>query len=100
MTTDRKKPDNYAVIDRGGNVINMIAWDGVRPWTPPKDCTALKSTRERPAGIGDRYDQRRDVFRRRATDGDGRTLETWVDREEQPATINMKPYPQTEDERQ
>ncbi len=34
----------YAVIDQGGNVINIILWDGVAEWSPPDGCTVREAT--------------------------------------------------------
>ena len=32
---------NYPLVDVNGNVVNVIAWDGVTPYTPPDGLTAV-----------------------------------------------------------
>lgn len=32
----------YALV-RDGEIINMISWDGVTPYTPPSGCTLVKA---------------------------------------------------------
>lgn len=43
---------NHAVINKAGEVVNVIWWEGA-PWTPPEGCTVVKSDI---MGIGDKYD--------------------------------------------
>jgi hypothetical protein len=40
---------NYAIIDSTGLVVNVIEWDGIKPWQPPVDHTAIPLT---DGGIG------------------------------------------------
>lgn len=32
---------NYAIIDKAGEVINSVEWDGSPYWTPPEGCKAV-----------------------------------------------------------
>ena len=43
----------YAIINGSNKVINVIKWDGVSVWRPPKDCTAILSST---ANVGWTYD--------------------------------------------
>ena len=29
-------PENYAVVNSGGLIINIVVWDGVSEWEPPE----------------------------------------------------------------
>lgn len=31
--------NTYAVLDKDGNVVNVIVWDKKSEWEPPKGCT-------------------------------------------------------------
>ncbi len=33
----------YAIVDGGGNVINIVEWDGVATWIPPAGTVAILS---------------------------------------------------------
>lgn len=44
----------YAVIDKEGNVINTILWDGKKEWTPPEGTTVVDISNIS-AGIGWNY---------------------------------------------
>lgn len=45
---------NYAII-QDNKVINTCAWDGVTPWTPPKDTQAVEILDGIVAGVGYDY---------------------------------------------
>lgn len=35
--------DDYAIVDENGNIISVIAWDGISPYMPPSGDTLIKS---------------------------------------------------------
>jgi len=47
--------NTYAIIDATNTVINVVAWDGLPPWTPPQDCIAVVIPDGSNAGIGWTY---------------------------------------------
>lgn len=49
----------YAVLNSSNVVVNIIKWDGMAHWSPPKDHIALASSVAR---IGDKYDPIEEKF--------------------------------------
>ena len=47
--------NTYAIIDATTLVINIVIWDGLPPWTPPKNCIAVAIPTGSNAGIGWTY---------------------------------------------
>lgn len=46
----------YALVDADSNVINVVEWDGERPFTPPEGQQLIADTDpDHPALIGGRY---------------------------------------------
>lgn len=45
----------YLVLDKDGNVLNVIEWDGNAQWTAPEGCTAVVAP-ETKAEIGEVFD--------------------------------------------
>jgi hypothetical protein len=43
----------YAIVNSDNLVVNIVAWDGVSKWLPPKDHIVIQSDQ---ANIGDKYD--------------------------------------------
>ena len=47
---------NWAIIDSNGNVITVIVWDGIQPYTPPAGTTCVQDPNNPPqVGIGWTY---------------------------------------------
>jgi hypothetical protein len=44
-----------ALIDKDGNVVNRVAWDGETPWAPPPGLRAVRDE-ERVSVIGGSWD--------------------------------------------
>lgn len=44
----------YAIVDKGGNVVNVSLWDGIPTWTPSEGLKAVKDTDDK-AQIGGRF---------------------------------------------
>jgi len=38
----------YYIVDQKGEIVNVIEWDGVSPWSPPAGCTAVGRTDQLP----------------------------------------------------
>ena len=49
----------YAIVNGSNQVINIVIWDGVSQWSPPKGCTPVLSTS---ANIGCTYDPDEGTF--------------------------------------
>ena len=43
----------YALIDANNDVVNIVLWDGVTPWTPPSGLTAIQSDTAQIGGTWD-----------------------------------------------
>ncbi len=57
LISNTARADNYAVIDQNGDVVNVINYDGVTPYTPPAGTTIVKDPNTPPkVGIGWEYE--------------------------------------------
>lgn len=45
--------NTYAIVENG-EVVNLVLWDGVTPWSPPQGCTAVLASAG--AYMGSTYD--------------------------------------------
>lgn len=42
----------HAILDSTGKVVNVIQWDGVKPWAPPTDHTVVEILAGTGVGVG------------------------------------------------
>ena len=50
----------YAVVDGGGNIVNIVVWDGSSPWSPPVGSNVVQS--DGTAEIGGTYNSATKTF--------------------------------------
>lgn len=76
----------YAVINKDGDVMNVVIWDGVTQWNPPKDHIAV---REDKVDVFDKYDRATKTFTRfdKRADYESHVIPNLMKPQDQPAQI-------------